>query len=229
MANLFWRKYHYSLSHVLLLKSWISAAVIDHLKELQLDSTRTCFHYFFDANKTSPDPLSAMLRALIKQVLELLTKQVNTLPKEIETELFDMFNGTRAPPSIDNLASLLLKLINKVPRALYLMDGFDHLNEVQIQKFFSVLRTVFGELNSHGSKIALFSRETLGKGIDIEKQLSTLTRIHILRLTLDHLSADIERYVEAQVNEQELKRTLSTNTALVSEIKAKLKAHSDKM
>lgn len=229
-ANLSWRKYILTmLSCSRVIKPIVSAAVIDHIKELNLSGNRICFHYFFDVQKKSTSPLSDMLRAFIKQIYMSCKRGFSVLPAELETALYDTFKPRTQLPSIDDLTFHLNKLLSTTPKALYLIDGYDDLDEIQMQKFFIVLRATFSKHNSHGSKLALFSRETLGKGIDIDKQLSVLPAVNILRLRLEHLRSDISKYVEAQVTDQELKKTISMNKNLVEEIKIKLKEHSDKM
>lgn len=196
--------------------------------ELRLNAHRSCIHYFIEAGTNSRSALDDLLRAMIKQLVVSHDQTILAFPPEILKAL-RIFKVSGFPPPTDDLVRLLKMLVDYSPPSMYLIDGLDDLDETQLLDMFDMLRRIFAEHNSHGSKLALFSRETLGRGIDIERQLTGLSQVHVLRLTLAHLSKDIARFVEAEVNRQQIRRLITTNEALVNEVKKKLIAHSGKM
>jgi len=206
-----------------------SAAIVDHFNELRSRSIRICVHYFFDSGKAGPKSLDNLLRALIKQLILSRDKALQPIESETQAEIRTMFQVQAIPPSTDMLKFILHKLMDETPGVFYLVDGFDDMAEPQIQSFFVLLRTIFRNGNSHGSKLAIFSRETLGRGIDVQKQLSVLEKVSQIRLSLQLLSGDISRFVEALVDEQQLMRKITDDESLLAEIKSKLKANGDKM
>lgn len=152
-----------------------------------------------------------------------------TPPPRISKALDDSLRLNIIPPSTEELIRLLKTLVDFSPPMLYLIDGFDDLDESRLLDMFGVLRLIFADGNPHGSKLALFSRETLGRGIDIQRQLNGITQMHPIRLTLAQLSKDIVQYVEAQVNEQQIRRIITADETLIEDVKRKLITHSEKM
>lgn len=170
-----------------------------------------------------------MLRALIKQLLLSSQRASIALPSRVPRALHDMFEARKVLPTTNELTNLLKEMVDVFPRTLYLIDGFDDLDELQIQDFFAILRRLFIAGSPHGSKLALFSRESLGRGLDISEQLAPLPAKKGIRLSLEHLSPDIDKFVDVQVDAQHLRRRITSNEDLVMEIKQKLKENSDKM
>lgn len=199
------------------------------MQELRLNAHRTCVHYFFETGRNSPSALNELLRALIKQLVATDDDTMLPLPSGQFTALRDVIRINGLPPSIEELTTLLKVLIDSRPPTLYLIDGFDDLDESQLLDMFGVLRRIFADQNPHGSKLALFSRETLGRGIDIERQLVKISQVQSLRLSVADLSKDIAKFVEAQVNEQQLRRAITQNEALVEDVKKNLISHSERM
>lgn len=151
------------------------------------------------------------------------------MPIDCSIAIKSVFGSSGVPPATEDLVDLLKLLIDAYPPSLYLIDGFDDLNELQIQDMFGALRRIFAANTQHGSKLVLISREILGRGINVEDQLTGLSQIYSVRLELFHLQADIDKFVEAQVKEQQLRRVITKDESLIKDIKKSLKANSDKM
>lgn len=194
------------------------------MQELFFDTPRFCIHYFFETGTSSSSALDELMRAIIKQMI------LSGIPlNRFSTAINEAFKPERLPPPTEELVDLVKLLIDHFPPSVYIIDGFDGLDELQLQDMFSALRRVFDDNNSHGSKLVLVSREVLGRGIDVNHQLTGLSQVYTIRLTLAHLSNDIARFVEAQVNEQQIRRIITRNEKLLKDIKKKLKANSEKM
>lgn len=202
------------------------AALIDHLKEAKLSSKDCCIHFFFNNNQKFTPTLNDLLRAMIKQALLRIEKDHGVLPHELKTKLFENFGTPTCSPPNNVLIALFENVIDRLPGTLYVIDGIEALAEDEILSIFGIIRTCFGQSKQHSSKLALFSREILGRGIDVCKQLP---EIHYLRLGLNHLQKDIETFVDTQVELMQLKRVITQNAELLDEIRAKLKANSKKM
>lgn len=197
--------------------------------ELRLNANERCIHYFFETDSNSSSSLNGLYRALIKQLITQFDCSTLTLPKNCSTAVKSVFKLHGIPPDTEDLLGLLKLLIDSFPPSLYLIDGFDDLDELQIQDMFSALRGIFSDQNLHHSKLVLVSREILGRGIDVEHQTTGLLQVHTIRLTLSLLRRDIGTFVEAQVNEQQLRRKITENESLIKDIKKSLKANSEKM
>jgi len=199
------------------------------MREIDLGPTDACIHFFFETGHTTARSLDDMLRAMIKQLLLSSQKASIALSSQVHQALHDMFDARKVLPTTDELTTLLKEMVDIFPRTLYLIDGFDDLNESQIQDLFAVLRRIFATGNPHGSKLALFSRESLGRGLDIGEQLAPVPAKEGIRLNLKHLTSDIAKFVDEQVHAQQLRRRITNNESLILEIKEKLKENSDKM
>ena len=199
------------------------------MREIDLGPTDDCIHYFFETGHSTARSLDDMLCAMIKQMLLSCQRQSVALPSKVSQALRDIFEARKVLLTTDGLTTLFKAMVDVFPRTVYLIDGFDDLEERQIQDLFAVLRKVFVSGNPHGSKLALFSRESLGRGIDIGEQLAPLPTKEGIRLSLKHLSPDIAKFVDAEVDAQQLRRRITRNENLVMEIKEKLKGNSDKM
>lgn len=202
--------------------------MVDHLEQLNLPPGYGCVHYFFDTGFASASSLDDLLRAFLKQLLSMRTI-TNALPHQLDQEIQDAFRKQVLPLSTSQLVLVLRKVIDLSPQMLYLIDGFDDMEESQIQGLFAFLRTTFACDNPHYSKLALFSREVLGRGIEASKSLRTIENMFEIRFSLSHLSDDIAKFVEAQVEEQQLSRTITEDATLIADIKQKLKENGDKM
>lgn len=199
------------------------------MREIDLGPTDACIHYFFETGHTTTRSLEDMLRAMIKQLLLSSQRASIALSSKVHQALHDMFDARKVLPTTDELTALLKEMIDVFPRTLYLIDGFDDLDEPQIQDLFAILRKIFVPGNPHGSKLALFARESLGRGLGIDKQLAPIPATEGIRLNLKHLSLDIAKFVDVQVDDQQLRRRITNNESLVLEIKEKLKENSEKM
>ncbi|KAK5952743.1 hypothetical protein OHC33_006336 [Knufia fluminis] len=210
-------------------KSFLAAAVVDHFHELRSAKLQACIHYFVDSGKTGPKSLDSMLRGIIKQLILCHDEAMSPMSPALQAEVRATFQSNSLPPTVDGLKTLVQKMADETPGVLYLIDGFDEMAEQQIQQLFVALRNIFRDSASHGSKLIIFSRETLGKGISVRKQLSVLAQVFYIRLSLKQLSGDISRFVEALVDEKQLMRNITEDENLLLDIKSKLKAHGDKM
>ncbi len=123
---------------------------IDHTREIDLGPTNACIHFFFETGYTTAMSLDDILRAMIKQLL-LSSKRASTaLFSQVDQALHDMFEARKVLPTTNELTTLLKEMVDIFPRTLYLIDGFDDLNESQIQDLFTVLCRIFATGNPHG-------------------------------------------------------------------------------
>lgn len=168
------------------------------------------------------------MRAMIKQLLSANFATV-CFSSSLQNEIYDIFAQKGHRPSTDQLATVLQQLIDLAPQSVYLIDGFDDMDEYLIQKLFGILRMFFRPQNPHGSKLALFAREVLGRGIEISNALQTIPHVFRIRLDLKQLAGDIAAFVDAEVDRYRMDKTITTNDDLIREIKQKLKDNGEKM
>lgn len=199
------------------------------MQELRLNAHRICVHYFFETGYKSKSALDDLLRALIRQLVSSHDDTMLLLPSGQSTALRNVFRPSRLPPSNEEISTLLKELIDSYPPTLYLIDGFVDLDDSQLLDMFSILRRIFGDQNRHGSKLALFSREILGRGINIRRQLNGISQVHSVRLEMADPSEDIAQFVEAQMNEHQTRRIITENENLITEVKRTLISHTKKM
>lgn len=202
------------------------ATVIDHLKECNISETNQCIHFFFDNSQATPVTLKEMLRGIIKQALAKIEKALGLLPERLNRNVSELFGEFSRAPSLEQLSSLFENVVDMLPGTLYVIDGFDGMVENDILDMFTIIRKCFSSLKLHRSKLALFSREILGRGIDIRAQIQ---HSNFIRLQLRHVQKDIETFVDTRIDLMQLRRIITTNENLISEIREELKANSEKM
>lgn len=148
------------------------------------------------------------------------------MPPTLLSQIERIAIGYENALSISRVTHLFESLLPWIPDAVFLIDGFDNLSEDYLQHLFSILRNLTGLLQSVGSKIALFGREVLGRGIDINTQLPGSYSIN---LKFVNLEADINRFVDVQVERFQLRRNLIQDPALLQQISRTLKLRGQEM
>ena len=200
------------------------SALIDHACREKTNPTESTANYFFDHEALHPFSTHDVLRALIKQCFstsEPLTAATVSWARELRHSLLK----TNSVVALQELTSILSRLLSETTKKVFVIDGYDGLNEEELRVFFELFRKLDPVLKRNGCQVAFFGREILGKGIDIRKQLSACQ----IDIGLSDLKADIEAFVDYQVESFHRERTLTENHHLIDEIKAALKTKSGNM
>lgn len=130
------------------------------------------------------------------------------------------------PAASGDLKAIFRELVRLVSRTYYVIDGLDYLNDEDIIKALSLLRELLETCEQHHSKVILFSRRVLGRGINVEKQLPGILT---LELELKFLEHDITVFVNTEIDERLRDREITTNVEVIAELRRVLKVHADKM
>lgn len=168
-----------------------------------------------------------IVRALIQQLVAHHREIKREMDSETRTALKEAFRCLKTLPDMGILIRLLRLLINGLGCYTFVIDGVDYLQEKETVSYLRVVRDVFDNQAGPRSsnKLIMFCRETLGRGIRPESLPSSIS----LRIGLAHLKHDIHTYVDWLVAAKQLDRSITTDDALVDEIKCVLKANSAKM
>jgi hypothetical protein len=201
--------------------------VVDELIRLGPSQNRTVVHYYCDALSTAKPTTDHILRAFIKQLWIHLAHLRKPIPPDVRPTIKTLFGDrVMVPVAPDDLKAIFQNLVRLASRTYYVIDGLDYLGDEDIIEVLSLLRELLGTCEQHHSKVILFSRRVLGRGINVEKHLpGTLT----LELEPKFLEHDIAVFVDTEIDQRLRNREITTNSEVIDRLRKVLKAHADKM
>ena len=208
-------------------KSTTAGAVVDSLHQDQSQRDRGVITFFVNTSPNHENTAMGLVRALIKQLVAHYRETERELHSDTQTALKEAFRYPKSLQDIGILTRLLELLITGSGGYTFVIDGVDYLQEQEIVSYLKVVRDIFKKQAGprSNSKFIMFCRETLGRGIRPESLASSIT----VRIGLAHLKHDIYRYVDYLIAAKQLDREITTDDALLDEIKRVLKANSAKM
>lgn len=207
-------------------KSITASAMVDHLSSEAFQRSDLLAHYFVDASENEPVTAVKIVSALIKQLLLHIRSSSIELSPNAESKLQSLFIGRLFQPSSPLLLKAIQALLDHLKHVVFIIDGLDSLAENELVALFEFVSSVsVYERVTHNRKFMLFSREFLGRGISFRK----LPNSTMLRIRTQHVLADVEAYIEYEVDRRQMSNPITENLFIIEKVKQTLKAYSDKM
>ncbi|PYH48084.1 uncharacterized protein BP01DRAFT_175950 [Aspergillus saccharolyticus JOP 1030-1] len=196
-------------------KTVIAASVIEAIR-YNPDNTPTIFFYCENDHGDSLRA-SSILSSLIRQLCEFLHKNRRPWPVLLMQEIRKSFGSKRVIPDFDDLKYIFQELFDLVPRASYVLDGLDALDNDQSKLLLTVIRSLFsGAAELQGQRIVLFSRDQIPGYVNIETLMPGIGRIS----TSDKSNtiSDIQTYIDYSIRDKTMYRKLTDDPLLVEEV-----------
>ena len=171
-------------------------SLIDHLASRMPPKTALCYFFctFADQDSLLAKTLSA---SLVKQILSILGYNIPGVERLV-TDALDL----RCETDVKRWESLLLHLIVQSRYTIYfLLDGIDECNQEQQFQIFAFLGTLFQEERIR-VKLYISSRS---EAAPVPRLLEDFD---ILTLTANHNTADIERFIDYEIQKRQDRQSL---------------------
>lgn len=182
--------------------------------------------YYFEAGTEHKTSLQDVLKAMIRQCLSSLRNSGVIMSTALLDQIQNVAKNVQNTSSLPRIMRLFESVIIAMPNTVFVIDGFDDLAEDQLQTFLSVLRNLTDTMRACGSKIALFGRKVLGRGIGIQAQLPGARSIDLKFVDIEH---DINTFVDVQIERFQAVRNITQNAKLLQDIKTILKLRGREM
>ena len=169
-----------------------------------------------------------LVRGLVKQLLKHVRATEKELNIDLEQSLCQAFSHRSLPPHVPMLTRVLVKLLVAIGSCYIVLDGLDAMPEAEILHCTRLLREVLETcLAQAGLKIRLllFCRETLGRGIRLDK----LPETTVITIGVRQVLNDLRTYVEHEINARQIDRAITEDCSLLAEVKQTLITHAKKM
>jgi hypothetical protein len=138
----------------------------------------------------------------------------------------NFFGHNRTEPDFDDLKDIFIRLFYYVPNTIYILDGFDALDQEHSKSILICFRSLFSSSKSpQGSQLLLLSREQIPGYVDIATFIPEIRQIS----TSPGVRQDIETYIEMSIIDKTMYRKLTEDALLLQEIKQKLLKESSGM
>jgi hypothetical protein len=134
--------------------------------------------------------------------------------------------GSPGDPPESKVSELFFEALTMSAGVYVIVDEVDVLEEEQVRCFFRLFKSAAENGSFDQVKFLMFSREILGRGIDLTKQLSNTT---VLPVSISNLRGDIERFVHHEVDRKQQECAITKDKTLLDEIKKVLIDRADKM
>ena len=163
---------------------------------------------------------SDLLASFIKQLLMYLATICKPCPTEAENDIRKFFGAKRVEPDFDDLADIFSSLCAYTPKAIYLIDGLDAFDEKEVMKVLRIIQRLFGNrTEQNGSRILIFSRDQIAPFLDVIRFVPGTAHIST---SLENIASDIQLYIESAIEDKMYIRELSSDPALMKEVKQTL-------
>lgn len=168
---------------------------------------------------------SYILSSFIKQLCgHLLTSR--HCPEEVLIEIRKFFGPKQIQPDFEDLKDIFIQLFPYVSDTIYIIDGFDVLDQKHSNSLLGLIRSLFcSSSSSKGSRILLFSRDQVPGYINVATFMPGIRHIS----TSANVMQDIKAYIETSIADKTMYRKLTDNTVLVEDIKRTLLCDSSGM
>ncbi|KAL3481008.1 hypothetical protein BJX99DRAFT_194840 [Aspergillus californicus] len=207
-------------------KSLLASSVIDRLLNLTYEHGAPVIHYYCDASLAASVSAADILRSIIKQILLYRRRLHLYVAEEFLESIEAVFVSPEYSPQENRVRELFGQALRMNTGAYLVVDGVDVLEEEEAHSFFRMLRESSQNGFLNGVKLLIFTREILGRGIDLAKQIRN-TRV--LHLTICELRGDIRLYVHHEVDRKQEEYSITEDRDLLEEIKRVLIARGEKM
>jgi hypothetical protein len=169
---------------------------------------------------------SYILSSFIKQLCEFLRYSSRPFPEDIIRKVRRFFGHDRTAPDFEDLKDIFILLFYYVPNTIYVLDGFDALNQEHIKGLLTFIRPLFCDPKPpQGSRILLLSREQIPGYINITTFMPGTCQIS----TSVNVMRDIQIYIETSVDDKTMCRKLTDDRSLLDDIKRVLLTESSGM
>jgi len=141
-------------------------------------------------------------------------------PPIIVAQIFEFYGPKKCRPNVRELMDeILLPLLDVVEGIAFFVDGVEECGEEEIQTILAEFRKL---LTFPSCRVFISSREE----VDISKRIPGLVRI---RITPENTKADMELFIDNQVETMQFKRPISDNQDMLDYIKRELLKKADRM
>lgn len=162
---------------------------------------------------------SDVFASFVRQLLTYLIRIHRPCSKALQQQIWRFFGTRYTQPDFDDLADIFMRLSNEITGITYVIDGLDELDEEEAKRVLLVVKKIFGgETKQNGSRIALFSRDQIASYLKVPRFVPGT--IHIS--TSNNIVEDIELYIEIVMEQKSCVRELTSDPALLKDIKRKL-------
>jgi hypothetical protein len=177
-------------------------------------------YFYFENSLRTMLKGSDLFSSFIKQLLVYLAKIRKPCPPEVDEQMAKFFGAKRLDPDFDDLADMFVTLCNHTPRAIYVVDGLDELDQKEVGNVLRIIRKLFGSKGEqHGSRILLFSRDQVAPYLDVTRCVPGTAHIS----TSNGVAKDIQQYIETVIEEKIMYvRELTSDQTLMEETKRRL-------
>ncbi|PYH42695.1 uncharacterized protein BP01DRAFT_302748, partial [Aspergillus saccharolyticus JOP 1030-1] len=200
-------------------KTIIAATAVEAIKYRAHDDTRChCPTVVFYCESENYGSLQAsyILSSYIRQLTHLLHESSHVFPPNVARELERFFGGDRTVPDYEDLKDIFSHLFSYMPNTVYVLDGLDALEQSECQKILLLIQATFSTVRPpNGSKIFMLSRDQLPGYVNISTFMPWALRIS----TFENVTQDIEFYINVSIDDKSMLRKLTSNRALLNEIK----------
>ena len=208
-------------------KSVTASVVFEALTTSRSQSGPVVAAYFFDADLNQITTLDSLIRGILRQLLLAYTSRQLELSRELENQVRRTFVRNKLVTTSVHVSDIFSELCHGLGECEIIIDGLEYLKELEVTSLLRFVRTQFKDEFHRSSwpKWLIFCRETIGRGIPLDK-ISLATCIHI---SLDHIEFDLQRYIEVEVEEKRNSSNRSISDHMVSRIKDVLRQNCEKM
>ncbi|KAH8426344.1 uncharacterized protein LDX57_004087 [Aspergillus melleus] len=208
-------------------KTTIGTSVVEAAKYRSSgDRVPTAFYY---CESDRPEPLEAdhIVASLIKQLCKWLLNTSQLLPEDVAADIQRLYGTIRVKPDFEDLRNLFVRLFDRVPGTVYIIDGLDALSAKGVTEVLKLCRSLFSDSTlSNQSRLLLISREHLPGRTQIAKAIPNLRQIS----TDSNVRADIELYIESTIiDKRAYIHELTNDSVLLERIKHDLIEKSSEM
>jgi len=203
------------------------SAVIDHLHADAPDMRCPVVSYFVDTASNVQTTATDILRALVKQLVLIHEASRQEYSHDIQESIQRLLSVRDEILTIAILTQLIISLVQDIGSCTFVVDGMDHMQELEILAFTRFLRDVFAQspVGPLNCRLILFCRETLGRGLRLEN----IPQSCIFHVQVSHVRSDIHSYVDREITRKQDERSISNDVLLIDEVRRTLKKNADKM
>ncbi|KAL4782688.1 hypothetical protein BJX76DRAFT_358742 [Aspergillus varians] len=201
-------------------KTLVTSTVVHFLGTTYPYSDTFVAHFFY--SRSSGDGLKAshLFKSFTKQILQHLTRTSQPYPKEVVKNVKSLSGPGSYPASLGEIVEDVFFLACRaVPDAIYIVDGLDECERSEMLEVFAILRQMISQNNS---RILVSGRD----GIDL---IQAIPRAVTIAVANQGNEDDIRKFIDWKIDEKSRDRPLTSDTALLQDITAKLLERADCM
>ncbi|PGH01143.1 hypothetical protein AJ79_08014 [Helicocarpus griseus UAMH5409] len=208
-------------------KTIIATSVIETAKYRSPELRAPTVFYYVENEETSTLSVPFILRSFIKQICEFF--RLTSAPfadNSILSDIHKFFGEKRTVPDIEDLEYVFVRLYRCVPDTIYVIDGFDALNQENCRILLRLIKQLFSDVSDRrGSKCMLLSREQIPGFTNVATLIPGIRQIS----TSSNIMQDIQLYIKTTIDDKTMFRELTNDYNLVDEIKQVLAKESSEM